>query len=57
MPSLPDVTVSESLSAGDLFDGLIVSLYKKHNEKVAVLIDEKDELIEKMEDIYIVVSG
>jgi hypothetical protein len=41
--SLLDVAVSESLSAGDLFDDLIINLYKKHNKKVVVLIDEYDK--------------
>jgi hypothetical protein len=38
-----EVAVSESLSAGDLFDDLIINLYKKHNQKVVVLIDEYDK--------------
>ncbi|MDR0687090.1 MAG: AAA family ATPase, partial [Prevotellaceae bacterium] len=41
--SLLDVAVSESLSAGDLFDDLIINLYKKHSKKVVVLIDEYDK--------------
>ncbi|MDR0414302.1 MAG: AAA family ATPase, partial [Prevotellaceae bacterium] len=41
--SLLGVTVSESLSPGDLFDDLIINLYKKHNAKVVVLIDEYDK--------------
>jgi hypothetical protein len=41
--SLLDVAVSESASAGDLFDDLIINLYKKHSEKVVVLVDEYDK--------------
>ncbi|MDR2690681.1 MAG: ATP-binding protein [Dysgonamonadaceae bacterium] len=41
--SLLNVTVPESSSAGDLFDDLIINLYKKHSEKVVVLIDEYDK--------------
>jgi hypothetical protein len=41
--SLLDVNLTESMVAGDLFGDLIIKLYKKHSEKVVILIDEYDK--------------
>jgi len=41
--SFLEVEVDDCISGGDMFRDLIIKLYKKHNEKVAILIDEYDK--------------